>query len=107
MFDNTITMGNLLQIIAMLLGGLYFVWVMEKKIALLTVTQTTFAAKLTEIDTEVKNITKITVEMAIQNERLVALDKRLNELSIRIEDTGKLTKLLLPPARSPRRSNKD
>lgn len=102
MFDNTVTMGNVLQIVAMLLGGLYFVWIMEKKISILALTQTNFSNKLIEIETEVKNITRITVEMAIQNERLVALDKRLNELSIRIEDTGKLTKLLLPAPRSRR-----
>lgn len=105
MFDNTITMGNVLQIIAMLLGGLYFIWVMEKKISLLAITQTNFAGKLSEIETEVKNLTKITLEIAVQGERMNALDRRLNELSIRIDDQSKLTKLLLPPARV--RRNKD
>lgn len=102
MFDSTVTMGNLLQIIAMLLGGLYFIWVMEKKISILAINHTNFSERLTKIDIELQALAKITVEIARQDERMTAQDKRLQELSVRIEDLSKLTKLLLPVGRARR-----
>lgn len=109
MFDNTITMGNVLQIVAMMLCGLYFVWVMEKKISLLALTQTNLAERLSKIDIELQQLTKITVDIARQDERMTAQDTRIQELSNRVEDVYKLTTLLLPaPAGRPRpRRNKD
>lgn len=109
MFDNTVTMGNVLQIVAMMLGGLYFVWIMEKKISLLALTQTNLTERLSKIDVELQQLTKITVDIARQDERMTAQDTRIQELSNRVEDVYKLTTLLLPaPAARPRtRRNKD
>ena len=109
MFDNTVTMGNVLQIVAMMLGGLYFVWVMEKKISILAITQTALTDRLTKIDVELQQLTKITVDIARQDERMTAQDTRIQELSNRVEDVYKLTTLLLPApmARSRTRRNKD
>lgn len=104
MFDSTITMGNILQIVAMLLGGLYFVWVMDKRIAILNMTQATFTERLTKIDVELQQLTKITVDIARQDERMTAQDTRVQELSNRVEDLSKLTTLMLP-APSGTRSN--
>lgn len=109
MFDNTVTMGNVLQIVAMMLGGLYFVWIMEKKISLLALTQTNLTERLSKIDVELQQLTKITVDIARQDERMTAQDTRIQELSNRVEDVYKLTTLLLPaPAgRSRPRRSKD
>ena len=108
MFDNTVTMGNLLQILAMMLGGLYFVWVMEKKISILTVTQTNLTERLTKIDVELQQLTKIAIDIARQDERMSSQDTRMQELSNRVEDISKLTTLLLPAPtnRSRTRRNK-
>ena len=105
MFDNTITMGNLIQIVAMLLGGLYFLYTIKQEIALLANSQRNFVERLGKIDTDLAQLANVTIEIARQGERMTAQDRRLQELSNRMDDLGKITKLLLPPARA--RRNRD
>lgn len=102
--ESTISVGNLLQIVAMLAGGFYFLYTMKGEMSILTVIQKQFASRLDKIDQELVLLSKVTVDLARQDERMTAQDKRLQELSIRIDDLNKLTKLLLSPLSRARRS---
>ena len=52
MLDLSVSVGNLLQIIAMLLGGLFFLYRMEARLIVLATVQDSFVARVTAIDKE-------------------------------------------------------
>ncbi len=85
MFDTTINIGALLQIAAMLGGGLYFLWKIQTQLEILNNTQMSFSKKIEKIDRELEELAKVTIEIARQDERMNAQDIRLQELSIRLE----------------------
>lgn len=99
MFDTTVTMGNIIQIVVILISGLIFLYRMESRLVLLTNIQENFTQRLSKIDAELEKLASVTIQIARQDERMTAQDVRLQEFSNRLEDLGKLTKLLLPPAR--------
>lgn len=99
MFDTTVTMGNIIQIVVILISGLIFLYRMESRLILLTNIQENFTQRLSKIDAELEKLSNVTIQIARQDERMTAQDNRLQEFSNRLEDLGKLTKLLLPPAR--------
>lgn len=100
--DATISIGNLLQIVAMLGGGFWFLYSVKGDMSVLANVQKHFADRLDKIDKELEALAKVAIEMAKQEVRMSNMDARMQELSNRIEDQGKLVKLLLPPIRTRR-----
>lgn len=86
MFDLTISMGNILQIFAMLFGGLFFLYRMEARLIVLSAVQETFVNRLTNLETEVKKLADVTVEIARQDERMTSQDLRINTIAIRVDE---------------------
>lgn len=88
MLDATVSLGNLLQIIAMLGGGLYFLYSMKGELAVINNVQQNFKDQLNVMNEELKVLSKITIEIARQDERMNAQDIRLTTLSVRIDEVA-------------------
>ena len=85
-FDSTISIGNILTIASMLIGGLFFLWRMEARIIVMTSAQEMLTNRLAVIDREIKDLAKITIEIARQDERMTNQDIRVNTLALRLDD---------------------
>jgi len=99
------SLGNLLtglQIVAMLGGGLYFIWAMKAELHLLRATQTVFIERLDKVENKIESLTSIIIQIAKQEERMDAADKRLQELSNRLESYAGL--VIAPAAKRKRGS---
>lgn len=84
MFDLTINLGLVLQTMAIAGGGIYFLIQMKHELHILKHVQQAIDSRLTRIDMTIANLSNSAVEIARQDERLSAMDIRLQELSNRI-----------------------
>jgi len=89
MFDLTINLGSILQIVAMVGGGIWFLFSIKTELIKLSVVQETFASKIVEIEVELKKLSEVTIDMARQAERMTAQDNRLNILAARVEELSR------------------
>jgi len=85
MFDTTINMGTILQILTMIIGGGYFLWQMKAELAVVHSHQSAFSKALEKMDQEITILSNATVDIARQDERMNAQDSRLQELSNRLD----------------------
>ena len=86
-FDSSISVGTLIQVAVLIGGGLWFVWEMRTRMALLGNAQHKFIERPTRIDDQLENLAKVTIEIARQDERMNAQDARIQELSNRLDLT--------------------
>ena len=86
MFDLTISMGNILQIAAMLGGGLYFLFSIKAELIKMSTIQEMFTNRLSILETDIKKLSEVTIEMARQNERMTSQDNRINTITLRLDD---------------------
>lgn len=100
MFDTTINMGNLIQIVVMIIGGIVFLLRMERKVIILTERLENIyrerddqhksnIVKFNEIEDQLKKLIDVIVELARLNERMAAIDGRVQELSNRLIESIK------------------
>lgn len=85
------TLGNILtilQICAIVGGFVYFSARMENKIVLLANAHQSFIQRLDKVDSKLDGLTVVTTQIARQEERMVAQDQRMQEISNRL-DTAK------------------
>jgi hypothetical protein len=75
--DLTVNLGHIITIATVALGGLFFVWQMKGRVDLL-------ADRLERIDEHIDKLKEATLQIARQDERLLAMDRRLQELSNRL-----------------------
>ena len=85
-FDTTISLGTLLQTIAMLGGALYFLWRLQLRLEVIDTKQISTIQKIDSIEKELEKITLVVIEQARQNTRLDNFEARVQELSNRIYD---------------------
>lgn len=71
MFDLTINLGHILNILALLLGG--------------GILAGTLRTRLSIVEAEMKKVSEILIDVARQDVRLDFIDKRLEELKDRLE----------------------
>lgn len=83
--DGSINIGNLLQIIIMLGGGIYFLYSIKTEMAVMGNIQKNFSDKLTRVDLQLEELARVIIEMAKQGERMLAQDVRMQELSNRLD----------------------
>lgn len=82
------TLGNILtilQILAIISGGIWFSARMEAKIGALTSAHANFVSRLDKVDGKLDGFNNVLVQLAKQEERMTAQDSRLQELSMRID----------------------
>ncbi len=80
-FDATITIGNLLEIIAILGGGFLVVVRMGGDIRVMKVDMAHLKETVTTLTAAFDRLGTILTQVAVQDARLVALEKRLDELA--------------------------
>jgi len=80
-----INVGHILQIASMLGGLFYVIWFVGGKIAMLASQYSSFNIRLDKFDNKLEQITGVIVQLAKQEERMDAIDKRLQELSNRLD----------------------
>ncbi len=76
----------------MLLGGLFFLYRMEARLIVLSTVQETFTAKLREMETELKKLAEVTIEIARQDERMTSQDLRINTIALRLDEYLRISK---------------
>lgn len=74
----------LLQTAAIIGGGAYFIWSIKASVAILVAQQGTINDKLVKMEAAIDKLSTAAVELARQDERLNAMDVRMQELSNRI-----------------------
>lgn len=84
-FDPSITIGNILTILALAGSVLLFMYRLEGKLVILHNTQNMFKDQLNKIDNELEKLSQVTIEMARQDERISAQDMRLNMIAQKID----------------------
>lgn len=97
MLDTTLNIGTIMQILAMLGGGFWFLWKMDLKISLLVQRldnnirerddqHKANLYRFTNIDEQLKELIATTVKLARAEERMDNTDNRIQELSNRIDN---------------------
>lgn len=84
--DPTISIGHIIQILAILAGGFYFIWEMRTKMLLLANAGESVARRLDKVDMQLEKLAGVTIDLARQEERMTAQDLRIQELSNRLDD---------------------
>lgn len=84
-FDPSITVGNILTIIALATSAFIFMYRLEGKLMLVVTKQGDFNERLDKIDNELEKLTQVAIEMARQDERIAGQDMRLNMLAARLD----------------------
>lgn len=79
MLDFTVNLGNLLTIIAFLVGGTSFIQIMKGQVSYL-------ASRLEVVEVELKKLSEILVKLGRQDERLTAMDKRVMAIENDLRD---------------------
>ena len=77
MIDSTISIGNIIEIVMIAVGG---IGVMLKLGNRITTSHELVAYRLREVETDVKNIGTILVNQATQNERISSIERQLQEM---------------------------
>lgn len=85
LFDPSVTVGNILTILALAGSAAIFLYRLEGKLLILHNTQNTFTNQLDKIDKELEKLSQVTIDMARQDERISAQDMRLNMIAQRLD----------------------
>ena len=86
---STITFGNILEILTIAVGGFAFLWEMRGKLSLLQYSHDDAMKRLEKLDTDFKELAKVTITMATQTQRLDTFERALNETNIHHEQRTK------------------
>lgn len=81
------TVGNLLEILTIGLGGLFFIWELRSRLAILQFSNDNTAKHLERLDVDFRELAKVTVTIATQNERLNSFEARMAEISHNLKMT--------------------
>jgi hypothetical protein len=84
--DPTITTGNILQIIIIVSGGLFAIWEIRTRMAVIVSNHEALTQKTAKIAGELEQLAKLAVEIARQDERMAAIDRRLEDMFNRISN---------------------
>ncbi len=79
-FDPTISLGSIITAVAMLIGGIGFVWAMRGDIKLLAASLDFQSKRLEKVENSMNKVTEILVDVAAQGARLDGHDKLLDDL---------------------------
>ena len=86
---NIDLLAKVIEIVAVVLGGFWFLANLKSQISILVSDshndRKANTERFSQIETELKELVKATVQLARQEERLLAADIRMQELSNRIE----------------------
>jgi hypothetical protein len=78
--DLTVNLGNLITIAGFIIGGWIFVWAMRSRLDILTIEIQVLKDNSSEQSKQLIEFAKALVNLARQEERVSALDRRVDEL---------------------------
>lgn len=81
------TVGNLLEILTIGIGGLFFLWELRSKLNILQFSNDSTIKHLERLDVDFKELAKVTISIASQQERLNSLEARIGEVSDNLKVT--------------------
>lgn len=81
------TVGNLLEILTIGIGGLFFLWELRSKLNVLQFSNDSTIKHLERLDVDFKELAKVTISIASQQERLNSLEARIGEVSDNLKVT--------------------
>ena len=76
----SISAGNIIDVLIFLGSCATVIFRIEGKLGIVTATQTSFMSRLDRVDEELRELAKVTIEMARQTERLNSYDARITTL---------------------------
>lgn len=104
----TLDVGTIVQIVTILIGGIIALVRVESKLNILTheriIERESTLRKFGEIDEHLKKLGEVLIQLARQEVRMDAVDKRIAELVSRIEDMNE-GGTRFSPQRSKKRTN--
>jgi len=95
MFDLTISLGNILTVVAFLLGGIAFAYSVKSDTKILEVRFTMIDAQIEDFKEEIKKLAEIVVEQTRQSGRIDRVEDRQLQEGKRVDDlVMRLNKLI-------------
>lgn len=89
MFDLTISLGNLLTIVAFLGGGMGFAYSIKSDTKITDLKYTMIAASIDDFKVEMKKLTEVVVQQALQSKRMDYLEERQTNQGQRLDEAIK------------------
>lgn len=86
--DFSVNLSHIITLISMFGGGIYFVIRMEANLKVIADRFEDIKKDVESIEAKVENHGLALVKLSNQEDRLVAMDTRMNELSRRMENLG-------------------
>lgn len=89
MFDLSISLGNLLTICAFLIGGVAFAYTIKSDTKLADLKYDMIAASIDDFKVEMKALTRVVTEQALQSKRMDYLEERQTAQGRRLDEAVK------------------
>ena len=89
MFDFTINLGNILVIVAFIGGGISFVYSIKNDNKITDFKYTIVAASMDDFKMEMKKLTEVVTQQALQNNRMDYIEDRQMSQGKRLDETEK------------------
>lgn len=81
MFDATINLGTLIQIISYIAAFIYFIWTIKTRLEVMDAKQAVISEDMKDMKMELGKLIQVTVEQARHSARLDYLESRIAELA--------------------------
>jgi hypothetical protein len=89
MFDLTISLGNILTVLAFLLGGVAFAYSIKSDTKIIDIKYTMIAAQIDDFKEEVKKLAEVVTQQALQTKRMDYLEDRQSAQGLRLDEVTK------------------
>jgi DNA repair ATPase RecN len=86
MIDGTITIGNIIEIFTIGIGGVTFMVKLLAKFDIFSKRLDRLDTQMERVETAMAKLSEVTAQQATQNGRIDSIENRLNMLSSRIDD---------------------
>jgi hypothetical protein len=92
MFDLTISLGTIIQTVALVGSAAYFIWGLKTKLEIMEVSNTAMSDDINSMKLELQKLTDVVIEQAKQNQRLAHIEERIQELHNKVFNTNRRSK---------------
>ncbi len=72
-FDWHVSVGTLIEVVAILVGGLFFLWAMKARVDLMSV-------ELTALKSEIAKLSDILIKLAVQDQRILNVENDVKDM---------------------------
>ena len=89
MFDFTVSLGNLLTILSILAGGIGFAYSIKSDTKITDLKYTIISANIDDFKVEMKKLTEVVTQQALQNKRMDYIEERQMSQGKRLDEAEK------------------